>query len=921
MDFTSLKAIIAQYIKENGAGEITGDILQNVLLNMVVSLGDQAINDLVTALQEETVARQNADGDLSEDLGDEATAREQADNILQGLINGISSNIQNGYVYAGIATPSSTPASGKVFYMALTAGTYTDYGNTEVPQGLNILKYNGSAWVLDTIIGIDNKPTQGSNNLVKSGGALESIIQDGPAFDLSAYNAQGGVLATYADLNAALTALNQLPSAYKKGGMSMKFVQTIDNKYVQYTSKSQSFTTNLWDWDVYNTTPQELYGKNYRVKTIQSSTFSNNILFYQQNIEQSDYVVFEIEDNDSAIKASTYFLNISVSYSDGTSGTLRFERKYPYIYKVNNYKYITRFDIIIQGSDIALPNKNITGRVHIGSYAKKIYDDNAAYEASIKLEDIQVLSVLVNKYINSLGNLTSLGGQPYSKVNIYDVTSYVGRKVRLRGSYHEDGASDYLWSIATDESFTDIISVSVKHSINSTSANIGNLYSCDELIIPSGAAYLALSAVEVPSSRESYLKNVIEPDEILDLTYNRVNDINATVRPQISAINAEIEEMEQDIEDLSRMGGTYDTDIIYWGDSILVGNQDGHGETIENVVQSIIGGTYMKCAIGGEETNDYAWRQGGSTMVIPAGNVNGTYARGELKDTFDAPFAALGNQTDVGSTINPVTLSNGRTCNIAASGNGWVISGYDGEAVNTPLLARSFGSKYKGRIFVMMPGANGTAISSDTNDRPYDTNLKAMEMYVDSMIAHHGNENFIILSFFGTSNEEGTQKYWDVIAKSAIKYGNRFVNSRQLLCEYGLQVNGLTPNEHVAKRYYRGSSVERTLENVISCTALSSTTIHVELTDNGVACISVNGSGIDIPNISAWSLDGTTLTYTSLYEVVIENEVAQIAGKHVPSRLIYDNVHPTHYGYYALGTFVAERMKALGYDKFISIQS
>jgi hypothetical protein len=154
-------------------------------------------------------------------------------------------------VYAGIATPSSTPASGKVFYFAFTAGTYTNFNNLEVPQGINILKNNGSTWLLDSFSIIDDAPTQGSDNLVKSGGVLNSIIQNGPAFDLSAYNAQGGVLATYADLSAALTALNALPADFKKGGMSIKFVLSSDNKYVQYRLMSNSFSTTADDWQVY----------------------------------------------------------------------------------------------------------------------------------------------------------------------------------------------------------------------------------------------------------------------------------------------------------------------------------------------------------------------------------------------------------------------------------------------------------------------------------------------------------------------------------------------------------------------------------------------------------------------------------------------------------------------------------------------
>jgi hypothetical protein len=112
-----------------------------------------------------------------------------------------------------------------------------------------VIKYNGSAWSVDQVIAIDAEPTQGSANLVKSGGVLNSIIQNGHAFDLSAYNAQGGVLATYADLSAALTALNALPSDFKKGGMSIKFVLSSDNKYIQCRLLTEEFSINENDWE------------------------------------------------------------------------------------------------------------------------------------------------------------------------------------------------------------------------------------------------------------------------------------------------------------------------------------------------------------------------------------------------------------------------------------------------------------------------------------------------------------------------------------------------------------------------------------------------------------------------------------------------------------------------------------------------
>src|SRR5574344_489198 len=205
-----------------------------------------------STLQQNITAEKNraegAESTLQQNINAEATTRQQGDTQLNNLIIGIKNNIDNGFVYAGIATPTTTPATGKVFYIALTAGTYTNFGNTEVSQGINILKYDGSDWSLDVVIALDNAPTPSSNNLVKSGGVFDKVMTDGSAFDISAHFASGGTLATYADLSAALTALDTLSASYKKGGMSIKFIQSSDNKYVQYRLMSDTFNTTPADW-------------------------------------------------------------------------------------------------------------------------------------------------------------------------------------------------------------------------------------------------------------------------------------------------------------------------------------------------------------------------------------------------------------------------------------------------------------------------------------------------------------------------------------------------------------------------------------------------------------------------------------------------------------------------------------------------
>jgi len=72
-------------------------------------------------------------------------------------------------------------------------------------------------------------------------------------FDISAYHATGGTLATYADLSAALgTNGANVPPAYRKGGMSVKFVSSSDNKYVLYFLNNDEWSSSEVDWEKIN---------------------------------------------------------------------------------------------------------------------------------------------------------------------------------------------------------------------------------------------------------------------------------------------------------------------------------------------------------------------------------------------------------------------------------------------------------------------------------------------------------------------------------------------------------------------------------------------------------------------------------------------------------------------------------------------
>jgi hypothetical protein len=92
---------------------------------------------------------------------------------------------------------------------------------------------------------IDPRPKKASQNLVTSGGVFDNM----GALDVSELNATENphTLAKYVDLSAALAAI---PTDYQKGGMSIKFVQSSDNNYVQFRLMAQSFTTDTTQWAI-----------------------------------------------------------------------------------------------------------------------------------------------------------------------------------------------------------------------------------------------------------------------------------------------------------------------------------------------------------------------------------------------------------------------------------------------------------------------------------------------------------------------------------------------------------------------------------------------------------------------------------------------------------------------------------------------
>ena len=130
--------------------------------------------------------------------------------------------------YVTVATYASLPASGS---------KDTIY---------RVSNYNGSTSQVDTT-SYSEYAWDGSQYIFL---CVKSQIDE--IFDVTVYNNN----TKYADLSAALgVAGANIPSSLRRGGMSVKYVQSSDNNYIQARLMANAFTTDVTKWQVMDKEP------------------------------------------------------------------------------------------------------------------------------------------------------------------------------------------------------------------------------------------------------------------------------------------------------------------------------------------------------------------------------------------------------------------------------------------------------------------------------------------------------------------------------------------------------------------------------------------------------------------------------------------------------------------------------------------
>ena len=169
--YDALKNAVKNVIENNGRQEITGDILQNILVRFVDTFGSD-------------------------------------------------------YNIKGLADANQTPdTSAKCIYFATENGNYRNYGGLELHKGeVAMLVFDGGGW---------NKV----------------LLVDTSGFVSAEYVSEINVSALNADSSFELSAaIAKVPPTYRKGGLTIKFIEKSSNEYVMYYNKNSSWSTDINDW-------------------------------------------------------------------------------------------------------------------------------------------------------------------------------------------------------------------------------------------------------------------------------------------------------------------------------------------------------------------------------------------------------------------------------------------------------------------------------------------------------------------------------------------------------------------------------------------------------------------------------------------------------------------------------------------------
>ena len=394
-NWTTLKAAIANVIKTNGNQEITGQLLQNVLNNIVSSLGENA-------------------------------------------------------TFAGIATPTTNPGApdGPVFYIASEAGTYTNFGGLQVTDEVVILLWNGTSWTkkstgfatAEKLTELENITSRINSNVIYEKNVSSDDIFNFTDIKLSdigvlahdklILSADGGNSSLYYDI-------------YFMGTETISMGKLYLGKTMEVTVPDKNVST-LRFYGKHDNTKITVSTKGIR-KAISDVESEVENLSNKQNTIVSDFED-DIDEVNSYIKDTQYTITetrevsktgdlIDIPYSIKKGDIIEFSTEYvgEYLSKIQYYLYVgTSHEKI---NELSSNNQNFSYTADkdfdkIRLYPSLTQSESANMQVNITINRKSILQKQIEEIKSSLDieNLKNniLGGDIYSnKIGDLNITSFV----------------------------------------------------------------------------------------------------------------------------------------------------------------------------------------------------------------------------------------------------------------------------------------------------------------------------------------------------------------------------------------------------------------------------------------------------------------------------------------------------------------
>lgn len=218
---------------------------------------------------------------------------------------------------------------------------------------------------------------------------------------------------------------------------------------------------------------------------------------------------------------------------------------------------------------------------------------------------------------------------------------------------------------------------------------------------------------------------------------------------------------------------TYDTDIIFWGDSLTAG-AGGSGTSYPSVVGNLLNKEIMNMGIGGETSFTILARQGSITPIIPANADCSSFVLKDLNGNNIEPLIQ-GN-----SGVNPIKIGNDDTeYTLSRNQDGTYKITYNNNVIqssNVPRFIKFAGSELSGTITVIFAGQNGARGT---------TLLNQLKNAVRKCL----NNKYVIVGLT-TGTTASRQSLNDLMYA---EFGNKFFDAGEYVSKYGMALMNMTP--------------------------------------------------------------------------------------------------------------------------------